>query len=171
MSGSQGSAVPEAGTAVAPDVPAILIEAAEAAAIEWLLVVPASGLGPVYAHFGDRGRCVFATREEEAVAIAAGLALAGSRPLVLMQQSGVGNALNAVLSLADAYEVRFPIVVCDRGDADPNPVQRVSSRGTAAVLRALGAGWVDWETRDPAGALREMLKRRRWIVCPLPGAG
>jgi hypothetical protein len=168
-SGGHRGAGAEARATVVPDVPATLIEAAEAACIEWLLVVPASGLGAIYTRFGARDRCLFATREEEAVAIAAGLALAGRRPLVLMQQSGVGNALNAVLSLADAYQVRFPIVVCDRGEADPNPVQRVSSRGTAAVLQALGASWIDWEARDPARALRDLLVAVRWIVCPLPG--
>ena len=40
------------------------------------------------------------TREEECVAYAAGQRLAGKRPLVLFQSSGLGNCLNAIATLA-----------------------------------------------------------------------
>ena len=45
-----------------------LLEALDRADVDRLVTVPASGLDPIYAHFA--GRCLYATREEEAVAIA-----------------------------------------------------------------------------------------------------
>jgi sulfopyruvate decarboxylase subunit alpha len=48
-------------------------------------------------------RATPATREEEAVGIAAGLYLGGARPTVMMQSSGLGNSLNAIASLLVPY--------------------------------------------------------------------
>ncbi|HBH60272.1 MAG TPA: sulfopyruvate decarboxylase, partial [Nitrospiraceae bacterium] len=39
------------------------------------------------------------TREEEGVGISAGMALAGKRPAMFVQSSGIGNMINALLSL------------------------------------------------------------------------
>ena len=44
-----------------------------------------------------------ATREEEAVGIAVGAYLGGSCPIILMQNSGLGNSINAIKSLAQLY--------------------------------------------------------------------
>src|SRR5512136_2731039 len=50
-------------------------------------------------------RATLATREEEALGIAAGLYFGGARPALMMQSSGLGNTLNALGSLLIAYEV------------------------------------------------------------------
>lgn len=52
---------------------------------------------------------VLATREDNAIAVAVGADLAGKRPLVFMESSGVGNAIDALTSLAMAYG--SPLVV------------------------------------------------------------
>jgi sulfopyruvate decarboxylase TPP-binding subunit len=146
-----------------------LLAAASAAGIDWLLVVPSTGLGAVYEHFGARNRCMYLTREEEAVSVAAGLALGGAHPMVLIQQSGVGNALNAVFSLAEAYAIFFPIVVCDRGLNDVNPVQRVSSQRTRQVLDALGCVFLDLDDPiSPTFFHHEVCEKGiRWLRCDL----
>ena len=56
-------------------------------------------------------RHVPVTREEEGVGIAAGAALAGGKPLLLMQNSGLGNCVNALASLTGLYEL--PLVSAD----------------------------------------------------------
>jgi sulfopyruvate decarboxylase subunit beta len=55
------------------------------------------------------------TREEEGVGICAGLALAGKRPTMFVQSSGLGNMLNALLSLTGFYELPLAIFVSQRG--------------------------------------------------------
>lgn len=145
-----------------------LIEALSLCGVGRLVVVPASGLELVYRHFEAHGECVYATREEEAVAIAAGLSLGGERAAVVMAQAGVGNALNAVFTLADAYAIYFPILVCFRGGQDPNLVQRVSAHQTHRVLDSLDCAEVSWD--EPAGGeefKRLVDNRQRWIKCSL----
>jgi sulfopyruvate decarboxylase TPP-binding subunit len=147
-----------------------MVAALRAHQLDWLVTVPATGLGPLYQAYKSADRCIFATREEEGIAVACGLTLGGARPAVVMQQSGVGNALNAVLTLADAYEIHFPVIVCDRTTADPNPVQRVSSRRTAQILAALGYAIVDWEQPSAGDRLGfELGAKTRWILSPMAG--
>ncbi len=55
------------------------------------------------------------TREEEGVGIAAGTALAGKRHAMFVQSSGIGNMINALLSLTGFYELPLAIFVCRRG--------------------------------------------------------
>jgi len=55
------------------------------------------------------------TREEEGVGISAGLAMAGKRPAMFVQSSGIGNMINALLSLTGLYELPLPIFVSQRG--------------------------------------------------------
>jgi sulfopyruvate decarboxylase subunit beta len=55
------------------------------------------------------------TREEEGVGICAGAALAGRRPAMFVQSSGIGNMVNALLSLTQFYELPLAIFVSQRG--------------------------------------------------------
>ncbi len=55
------------------------------------------------------------TREEEGVGICAGAALAGRRPALFVQSSGIGNMINALLSLTAFYELPLAIFVSRRG--------------------------------------------------------
>jgi sulfopyruvate decarboxylase TPP-binding subunit len=61
------------------------------------------------------GRYVPATREDNAVALAVGAQLAGLQPLVLMESSGLGNALDAVTSLAIPYQVPLILLIAWAG--------------------------------------------------------
>ncbi len=55
------------------------------------------------------------TREEEGVGICAGAALSGKRPAMFVQSSGVGNMINALLSLTGFYELPLALFVSRRG--------------------------------------------------------
>lgn len=95
-------------------------------------------LASLHASYPDV-RTALATREEEAVGIAAGLYLGGGRPAVLMQSSGVGNTLNALGSLLLAYQIPTVLIVSMRGDpGEWNWAQVPMGRAVAPVLDALG---------------------------------
>lgn len=84
-------------------------------------------------------RATVATREEEAVGIAAGLYLGGERPALMMQSSGVGNTLNALGSLLLAYQLPALLIVSMRGDpGEWNWAQVPMGRAVVPVLDALG---------------------------------
>jgi sulfopyruvate decarboxylase TPP-binding subunit len=79
------------------------------------------------------------TREDECVGYAAGFRAAGGRPLVLFQCSGLGNALNAIGSLALPYGYGFPLILSMRGTlGEANPAQVPLGRSSAAMLGLLG---------------------------------
>lgn len=84
-------------------------------------------------------RLVAVHREEEAVGILTGLFLGGQRGAMLIQNTGLGNSLNALASLALAYKIAFPLVISLRGElGEFNPAQLVMGRAVRGCLEALG---------------------------------
>jgi sulfopyruvate decarboxylase subunit alpha len=55
------------------------------------------------------------TREEEGVGICAGAWLGGKRPALLMQNSGLGNSINALASLDLLYGIPLLMIISHRG--------------------------------------------------------
>jgi sulfopyruvate decarboxylase alpha subunit len=83
-------------------------------------------------------RTVVLSTEEEGIGLAVGAWLGGSRSVLLMQSSGVGNCVNA---LGTVKECRIPLVlvVTMRGDyGEFNPWQVPMGQATASVLEAMG---------------------------------
>ena len=58
------------------------------------------------------------TREEEGVGICAGAYLAGKKPFMLIQSSGLGNSFNAIASLLKTYRIPILIIAEHRGSYD-----------------------------------------------------
>ena len=75
------------------------------------------------------------TREEEGVGVMSGAALAGRRPAMLMQNSGLGNCINAICSLVGYYSLPMVFVVSHRGtEGESIDAQRPMGRATAGLL-------------------------------------
>ena len=55
------------------------------------------------------------TREEEGVGICAGAWLGGCRPALVMQNSGLGNSINALASLDLLYGIPLLMIISHRG--------------------------------------------------------
>jgi sulfopyruvate decarboxylase alpha subunit len=55
-------------------------------------------------------------REEEGVGVVAGQHVGGARGTVFMPTSGVGNAVNALASLAIPYQIPLPLFIGFRGE-------------------------------------------------------
>ena len=90
-----------------------------------------------------------ATREEEAVGIAAGASLGGAPSAVLMQSSGFGNTPNALASLVVPYQLPVMLVISERGVlGEFNAVQVPISRVIRPALDALGIQHVTLERDD-----------------------
>jgi sulfopyruvate decarboxylase subunit alpha len=112
-----------------------------AAGSRHVIYVPDNPLSHVVRGFGAEHpdvRLVLATREEEAFGIAAGLYLAGARPTVMLQSSGLGNSLNALTSLLIPYQIPVLMIISMRGDASEwNPAQVPMGRALPAILEAM----------------------------------
>ena len=116
--------------------------------------VPDTRLQGILSRLADNGvRMRSLTREEECVGYAAGQRIAGQRPVVLMQSSGLGNALNALGSLAVPYRLGLPLVISMRGTlGEANPSQVPLGRAAAQLLGALGVQ--AFALRVPAAAVQ-----------------
>src|SRR5262245_14452188 len=148
-----------------------------AAGCRHVVYVPDNPLSHVLWSFSEQFpdvRTVLATREEEAFGVAAGLYLAGGRPAVMLQSSGLGNALNALTSLLLPYQIPVLIVMSMRGDAGEwNAAQVPMGRAVRPVLDAIGVSHVTVETAGTAAETIEAAGRTAFGtrlpgVCVLP---
>lgn len=54
------------------------------------------------------------TREDEAMALAVGAYLVGRKPLVFLQNSGLGNLVDIMTSLLKPYDIEIPLLISTR---------------------------------------------------------
>lgn len=101
------------------------------------------------------------SREENAVGIAAGIALAGGSATVLLQNSGLGLSVNTLASLIVPYRLPLLLIVSQRGtDADTTPENLPMGRLTAPLLDSLE---ISYDTLTPA-ALEDAIARAATVV-------
>ena len=60
------------------------------------------------------GSYIIATREDEAIAIAAGAYLVGKKSKVFMQNSGLGNCVDIITSLLKPYNIEIGMIIDNR---------------------------------------------------------
>jgi phosphonopyruvate decarboxylase len=94
------------------------IEAARGRGFAFYTGVPCSYLQPFinYAISDESLTYVPAANEGDAVAIAAGATLAGKRAVVMMQNSGLGNAVNPLTSLNAIFRIPALLIITLRGE-------------------------------------------------------
>lgn len=119
--------MPPITTALGVDTPAevalrcqAVVDAVEHLAPSHVLWLPSSTLKTVLDHVERRAAdgayvSLPLTREEEGIGIAGGLVLAGARPLLIVQDNGLGNALTALTTFAQPYHLPLLLLVSQRG--------------------------------------------------------
>jgi len=60
-------------------------------------------------------RAIALNKEEDGIGISAGVYLAGGKPAMIIQSSGLGNCFGALLSLTVTYKLPLPIITSWRG--------------------------------------------------------
>ena len=78
------------------------------------------------------------TREEEGIGICAGAYLGGKKTAILMQNSGLGNSINALKSLMELYEFPLIMIMSHRGTEGENICGQVPmGRSTPRILESM----------------------------------
>jgi phosphonopyruvate decarboxylase len=115
--------------------------------------VPCSYLKPFinYVIDSDELRYVGAANEGDAVAIAAGAELAGTRAVAMFQNSGLGNAVNALTSLT--YTFKLPILLIptlrgEPGGAADEPQHELMGAITTDMLDLMKIRWEYFPTTE-----------------------
>lgn len=122
--------------------------------ISFISGTPCSYLKPLINAAIDDPRFLFcdAVNEGDAVAMAAGATLAGRSAMVMFQNSGLGNAVNALTSLCHPCRVPVLLVVTHRGEpggVPDEPQHEMMGRITPTLLETMGIAWEKFPT-DPA---------------------
>jgi phosphonopyruvate decarboxylase len=122
---------------------------------------------------GSRAPYVAAVREDAAVGVAAGAWFGGRRPVVLMQNSGLGTSLNALASLSLMYGLPVLLVVTWRGFGGKDaPEHILTGEISPKLLELLGVPYrvlaADSLDADLAWAAAEMDARRSPVAVLVP---
>jgi phosphonopyruvate decarboxylase len=143
----------------------------EAHGFDFFAGVPCSLIEDLIAALESRGGVPYlpAVREDVAVGAAGGAWLAGRRPAVLMQNSGLGTSLNALASFALMYGLPALLLVTWRGHGGTDAPEHILTGAiTPAVLdllgiphRVLDGNAVD---ADLGWAVQEMDRRRQPVA-------
>lgn len=80
-----------------------------------------------------------ATREDEAIGIATGAYLVGKKPVVLMQNSGLGNSIGTLASLSLLYEIPMLLLISWRGyQGKDAPEHHIMGKSMLKLLEDIG---------------------------------
>jgi len=97
-------------------------------------------------------------REEEGVGISAGSALSGKRAAMFVQSSGMGNMINALLSLTGFYKLPLAIFVSQRGVyKEKIEAQVPMGKRLPLILRGAGITYSTISSRDDFGIIGKRL--------------
>ncbi|HUL64368.1 MAG TPA: phosphonopyruvate decarboxylase, partial [Burkholderiaceae bacterium] len=127
------------------------VEAARSRSFEWYAGVPCSYLTPFINYvLQDRSlHYVSAANEGDAVALIAGVALAGKRGIAMMQNSGLGNAVSPLTSLTWTFRLPQLLIVTWRGQpgvAD-EPQHALMGPVTPHMLETMEIPWETFPTQ------------------------
>jgi len=106
-------------------------------------------------------KVVTVTREEEGIGVSAGAYLAGKKPFMLIQSSGLGNSFNAIASLL-TYRIPILILASFRGHyKEKIPAQIPLGKALPGILDAMGITFLILEKNlEPLEPFCEKMFRR-----------
>jgi sulfopyruvate decarboxylase subunit alpha len=131
-----------------------IIDGVEQLHPEFVLELPSSTLKTILGHFIARPgvRTFPIPREEEGVGIMSGLALAGRRAVMIIQDNGIGNLITALATFPQAYHIPMLIITARRGGLGEynSMIHHVSERAEL-LLDAANFRYFQLDHRSPIG--------------------
>jgi sulfopyruvate decarboxylase beta subunit len=135
-----------------------LIEILKEAGVDFTASLPCEKIKGLLTMVGEEFFHVPLTREEEGVGICAGAALAGRKPAMFVQSSGIGNMINALLSLTGFYELPLALFVSRRGVyKEKIEAQLPMGRRLPGILRGAAINHTVISSKDDFRLVRERL--------------
>ncbi len=126
---------------------------------DFLCSLPCDRLQSIYARAVKELKGVEIAREEEGVGISAGAALAGRKPVMLIQNSGLGNMINALASLTIFYSLPLAVIMSWRGlEKEKVEAQKPMGRYAPAILRAMEIPTFEVNRREDIPEIEEALR-------------
>ena len=137
------------------------VEAARRSGFSHYTGVPCSFLTPFINYVIQDSELGYtpSANEGDAVATAAGLAIGGKRPIVMFQNSGLGNAVNPLTSLLHTFRIPLLILITHRGQPGlkDEPQHELMGKITGSLLETLNIPWEYFP--DHTSKIDEVLNR------------
>lgn len=129
------------------------VETAKLAGFTLYTGVPCSYVKPFINYVIDAPDLSYvgAANEGDAVAIAAGAELGGRRAVVMMQNSGLGNAVSPLTSLNAIFQIPSLLIVTLRGEPGgphDEPQHELMGKITTQMLDLMGVAWSYFPTEE-----------------------
>ena len=127
--------------------------------IDFIVSVPCVNLSKLLNMIDEDSEIIHipVTREEEGIGICAGAYLGGKSPAILMQNSGLGNSINALKSLMELYEFPLLMIMSHRGTEGENICGQVPmGQSTPRILE--GMDFKFFKPGNPEGAYEDILE-------------
>ncbi len=120
-----------------------IIKSVERAKIDYILNLPCERIKLLISLLSESFDFLTLAREEEGIGISAGLFMAGRRPLMVIQSSGFGNCINALMSLTACYKLPLPILISWRGVyGEKIEAQKPLGKKLPRLLEAMGIDYL-----------------------------
>jgi len=127
--------------------------------IDFVVSVPCVNLSRILEMLDEDDEIIHipVTREEEGVGICAGAYLGGKKPALLMQNSGLGNSINALKSLSELYEFPLLMIMSHRGTEGESICGQVPmGESTPRILEAMDFKF--FKPTNPEGAYEDIME-------------
>ncbi len=129
--------------------------------VKIIITIPCKSLAGIIKLLEEKKdfRVVYPSREEEGLGISAGCSLGGMKSVMFIQNSGLGNMVNAFKSLIQYYKIPFFAVVSHRGGKEELVgAQKPMGRVTPKLLKTLGVKYRFLRTRKDIKKIRALLR-------------
>ena len=107
-------------------------------------------------------------REEEGMGICAGAYLGNKLPCIMMQNTGIGNSVNSIVSLLQLYQMPVVFLISYRGTpGEPVGAQGGMARVTEEILNTLKIPMLHCNTEDDLDKISTFTNHAKVIESPV----
>jgi sulfopyruvate decarboxylase, alpha subunit len=138
----------------------IVVNALKSAGVEYVASLPCDRNKALTKILPEHFRTIGLTREEDGVGICAGIHLTGGKAAMSIQSSGLGNMMNALMSLTVVYGMPLPIIASWRGmEGESIEAQIPFNKHIPEMLEAFGISYQIFSSSDDLESLPEMIEK------------
>lgn len=135
-----------------------VIDIMKSCGLEVILTLPCDKIKNLLAMIPSNFKEIPLTREENGVGIAAGLYMAGKKPAMVIQSTGIGNSLNSISSLQKTYDIPLPILASWRGVyKEAIPAQVAFGKNLTAILEAADVPYITLGATSELGLIKKAI--------------
>jgi len=138
----------------------VIVNALKEAGVEYVASLPCDRNKALTKALPEHFHTIELTREEDGVGICAGIHLGKGRAAISIQSSGLGNMMNALMSLTSVYGMPLPIIVSWRGmEGEPIEAQIPFNERLPEMLELFGIEYQIFSSPEDLGTISNIINK------------